>query len=83
VGRGGISLTPPRPFNPGFSAGFSLGFAEERLPARNGWGMLRWCEMIAEQTRAGIEFMYLLEASRQSFAGWLEKERPSSFIPKE
>jgi hypothetical protein len=39
-------------------------------------GMVRWCEMISEQTRAGIESMYLHGSSRESFAGWLEKERP-------
>ena len=83
VGRGGISLTPPRPFHPGSSVGFALDFVEERLPTLSGWGVVRWCEMISEQTRAGIEFMYLDDASCESFAGWLEKERPSSFIPKE
>jgi hypothetical protein len=29
--------------------------------------------MISEQTRAGIESMYLHGSSRESFAGWLEK----------
>ena len=43
----------------------------------------RWCEKIAERHRAGTEFMYLQEDCLGSFAVWLERARPGSFIPKD
>jgi hypothetical protein len=72
---------------PGSPVGFSLAFAtddDERMRASlAGWGVVRWCELVSGHVRAGIEFMHLEDKSRESFARWLEEERPSSFIPKE
>lgn len=83
LGRGGVSLGVPLSIDPGISVGFSLELYGQDLNwTLCGWGVVRWCELIGEQIRAGIEFMHLDEASRQSFARWLAKEHPPSFIPK-
>jgi len=87
VGRGGASIGTGRWIAPGSSVGFSFSFAseEEPLPSASlaGWGVVRWCELVSEEIRAGIEFMHLEDQSRASFARWLARERPSSFIPKQ
>lgn len=86
LGRGGASLKTERWINPGVSVRFSFGFpfdAGGEPASLAGWGVVRWCEMISEQMRAGIEFMDLDDKSREWFARWLESARPSSFIPKE
>ena len=86
VGRGGASLGMDEWIAPGSSIGFSFSFADddrEEPISLAGWGVVRWCELVSEHIRAGIEFMHLDDASRESFARWLTKERPPSFIPKE
>jgi CheY-like chemotaxis protein len=86
VGRGGISAETEHRLDPGSSVGFSFAsFAkDEDMPTPlAGWGVVRWCELVSEHIRAGIEFMHLADESREPFAKWLQKKRPSSFIPKE
>ena len=85
VGRGGVSMEVAERLDLGSPIRFSFEFAsaEEMPTPLAGWGVIRWCEMISEHLRAGIEFMYLEDESRESFAKWLQRERPSSFIPKE
>lgn len=82
LGRGGISLDVEPETSPGSAVRFSLDFAHGALLSLRGWGVVRWCEKIAEHHRAGIELMYLEEGCLESFAGWLERARPGSFIPK-
>lgn len=83
LGRGGVSLAVERPPELDVSIGFSLEMNGDELPSPLcGWGVVRWCEVVSEQLRAGIEFMYLEENSRESFARWLAEKRPASFIPK-
>lgn len=85
VGRGGVSLDTEQQLDPGSSVAFSLDLAgaREDLPTPLcGWGVVRWCGMVSEHVRAGIEFMYLDQESREAFAHWLQREHLSSFIPK-
>ena len=83
LGRGGVSFVAP-PETPASSAvHFFFTFASGALPCVRGWGVVRWCEKIGERHRAGIEFMYLEEQCRDSFAAWLQRVRPGSFIPKD
>lgn len=86
VGRGGASVEMGQWMAPGAAVGFSIAFGagDEAMPASlAGWGVVRWCELVSEHIRAGIEFMHLEDECRESFARWLERERPASFIPKE
>lgn len=82
LGRGGVSLDAAPETPAGSAVHFSLGFAHGVLCSLRGWGVVRWCEKIGERHRAGIEFMYLEEECRESFAAWLQRARPGSFIPK-
>jgi hypothetical protein len=41
------------------------------------------CEFVSEHNRSGLEFVYLEGSRRETFARWLERERPSGFIAKE
>jgi len=49
--------------SPGSSVGFSFAFTSDdggRMRASlAGWGVVRWCELVSEHMRAGIEFMHL------------------------
>lgn len=83
LGRGGASLESAPEIAIGSALRFSLNFGEGALRSLRGWGVVRWCERIAEQHRAGIEFMDLELECRGPFADWLERARPGSFIPKD
>jgi hypothetical protein len=82
LGRGGVSLDAPPEAAAASAVHFLFTFARGALPFVRGWGVVRWCEKIGERHRAGIEFMYLEEECRESFAAWLQRARPASFIPK-
>jgi len=83
IGRGGVSLESSLDFPPGSSIRFSICFGQGVLRILRGWGVVRWCEVISQRTRAGIEFMYLADDCRTDFAAWLQSASPSSFIPKQ
>lgn len=82
LGRGGMSLDAAPETAAGSAVRFSFGFAQGELRSLRGWGVVRWCEKIGERHRAGIEFVHLEGQCRDSFAAWLQRARPASFIPR-
>jgi CheY-like chemotaxis protein len=83
IGRGGFSMNGRKDTTKNQSVPFRLTFAEGVLSSLSGWGVVRWCEPIGEQSRFGIEIVELEENSRQFFGRWLDAAKPTSFIPKE
>lgn len=86
VGRGGPSVGIEQRIVPGSSVGFSLALAnqadDETPISLNGWGVVRWCELVSEHVRAGIELIHLKDKSRESFASLATKRAALQLHPE-